>query len=35
MRRSKINLEKTLADIKDVDFLILNQNELSIEEKNN
>ena len=33
-RRSKINMEETLQDIEDIDFLILNQNELFKEEKN-
>ena len=32
--RSKISMEETLEDIEDIDFLILNQNELFIEEKN-
>ena len=33
-RRSKINMDETLSDIEDIDFLILKQNELFIEEKN-
>ena len=34
-RRSKLNMEETfLEDIEDIDFLILNQNELFIEEEN-
>ena len=33
-RRSKINMDETLEDIEDIDFLILKQNELFIEEKN-
>ena len=33
-RRSKINMDGTLEDDEDIDFLILYQNELFIEEKN-
>ena len=33
-RRSKINMEKTLEHIEEIDFLMLNRNELFIEEKN-
>ena len=33
-RRSKINMGETLEDIEDIDFLILSENELFIEEKN-
>ena len=33
-RRSKINMEETLEDIEDIDFLILNQNELFTKEEN-
>ena len=33
-RRSKINMEKTLEHIEEIDFLMLNRNELFIEEEN-
>ena len=33
-RKSKTNIDETLEDIEDFDFLILNQNELFREEKN-
>ena len=33
-RRSKINMDKTLEHIEEIDFLMLNRNELFIEEEN-